>query len=77
MADNILSELEAAAGVLLGPPQLVSQEQRTRAEAVFLNLRKTKSPYQVTPVCYRTSNKNNLSTKIYFILDVQTPPGVQ
>ncbi|CAH0552668.1 unnamed protein product [Brassicogethes aeneus] len=44
---GLISELEAAAGIIMAPTNVVSSEQRHAAENVFLNFRKSKSPYSV------------------------------
>ena len=55
---NVLLELESAAQVLLGPPHLVAQEQRHQAETIFLNFRKTKSPFQMCKELLEQSKNN-------------------
>ncbi|XP_012280513.1 exportin-4 isoform X2 [Orussus abietinus] len=55
MADQVLRELEVAAQIILAPPNLVSAEQRRSAETIYLNFRKTKSPYQLCRQILETS----------------------
>ncbi|CAH2084614.1 unnamed protein product [Euphydryas editha] len=47
MDNSAIQTLEAAAQVLMAPPNLVTSEQRHQAESVFLEFRSTKNPYQL------------------------------
>ncbi|XP_061176526.1 exportin-4-like [Saccostrea echinata] len=47
MAEKILQELESASQIALAPPDIVTSEQRHAAEAVILEFRKTKLPYNL------------------------------
>ncbi|KAJ8962026.1 hypothetical protein NQ314_005808 [Rhamnusium bicolor] len=40
MTDQIISELENAAGIIMAPPNVVTNEQRHAAESIFLDFRK-------------------------------------
>jgi len=53
-----LAELESAAAVLLGPPHLVSPQQRQQAEQIFLSFRATKQPYQLCRQLLEQSNND-------------------
>ena len=55
---NVLVELETAAEMLMGPPNLVAQGQRQQAEQIFLNFRKTKSPYHMCKQLLEQSKNN-------------------
>jgi len=55
---SVSVELERAAEILLGPPNLVSPEQRGVAEAVFLSFRKTKCPYTMCKELLETSKSD-------------------
>ncbi|CAK1585539.1 unnamed protein product [Parnassius mnemosyne] len=47
MNDSAIQILEAAAQILMAPPNLVTSEQRHQAESVFLEFRTTKNPYEL------------------------------
>lgn len=53
-----MTELEQAAGILLGPPNLINPEQRSAAESLFLQFRKTKCPYSMCKELLETSNND-------------------
>ncbi|XP_031333614.1 exportin-4-like [Photinus pyralis] len=44
---DIIRQLEAAASVIMAPPNIITAEQRRSAENVFLTFRKTKLPYDI------------------------------
>ncbi|XP_055531872.1 exportin-4-like [Wyeomyia smithii] len=45
MEESLLKDLETAAHIIMAPPTVVSREQRQQSETIFMNFRKTKSPY--------------------------------
>jgi hypothetical protein len=47
MNENLISELESAAAIIMAPPNLVTNEQRHNAEYIFINFRKFKSPFVI------------------------------
>jgi len=58
MAVTMTAELERAAEVLLGAPNLVTPDQRSAAEAIFLNFRKSKHPYSMCKELLETSKSD-------------------
>nr|CAD7589621.1 unnamed protein product [Timema genevievae] len=56
MDGQVLTELESAAQILLASPAVVTAEQRKSAENLFLNFRKTKSPYGLCRHILETSS---------------------
>ncbi|CAF4851263.1 unnamed protein product [Pieris macdunnoughi] len=47
MDNSVIQTLEAAAQMLMAPPNLVTSVQRHQAESVFLEFRNSKNPYQL------------------------------
>ncbi|CAB3226668.1 unnamed protein product [Arctia plantaginis] len=47
MNNSAIQTLEAAAQMLMAPPNVVSPEQRHQAESVFMEFRSTKNPYEL------------------------------
>ncbi|XP_062563749.1 exportin-4-like [Armigeres subalbatus] len=45
MEESYLKDLETAAHIIMAPPTVVTKEQRQQSENIFMNFRKTKSPY--------------------------------
>lgn len=45
MEESYLNDLETAAHIIMAPPTMVTKEQRQQSENIFMNFRKTKSPY--------------------------------
>ncbi|XP_047530878.1 exportin-4-like [Vanessa atalanta] len=62
MDNSAIQTLEAAAQVLMAPPNLVSSEQRHQAESVFLEFRSTKNPYQL---CREILEKSNTDCVLF------------
>ncbi|XP_078047104.1 exportin-4 isoform X2 [Augochlora pura] len=58
MEEPIINKLEKAAQVILAPPNLITLEQRQSADEVFLNFRKTKSPYQLCQQILETNTND-------------------
>lgn len=55
MSADVLNQLESAAKIMLAPPQFITSDQRQAAETVFLNFRKTESPYRMCKHIFETS----------------------
>ncbi|XP_060801422.1 exportin-4-like [Amyelois transitella] len=58
--DAAIQTLEAAAQMLMAPPNLVSSQQRHQAESVFLEFRNTKNPYQLCREILEKSNSDQV-----------------
>ena len=58
MAVQMAAELEMAADIVLGPPNLVSAEQRATAESIFINFRKSVCPYTMCKELLETSKND-------------------
>ncbi|XP_054711675.1 exportin-4-like [Uloborus diversus] len=58
MAEQIIRELEAAAEILMAPPNVVSSEQRHCAESVFMNFQKTRSPFHLCQLILANSRSD-------------------
>ncbi|XKL67378.1 hypothetical protein PGB90_002869 [Kerria lacca] len=56
MEQQILQELESAAKIILAPPSMISNQQRTEAETIFMNFRRTKCPYQICKYIFENSS---------------------